>query len=732
MQQKSFVSTDSFKQSKVAIATFLSLFGFTSFAYAEEENSSKTAVLNIIQLRAQGNWLEDVTAKKVFEHAGARTIIDRKQLDETASTTLKDALRQVPGVQVQDNAGTAGSDLSLSFGVRGLTSRFSPRSTVLMDGVPLAFAPYGQPQLSLAPTSLGNISSIDVIRGAGSVRFGPQNVGGIINFNTREIPKDFKGTVGLTTEFAKNGNVKLSPNAFLGTTFENGLGIALMYSGTQGDGYRDDNDHNNINDVILKTAYSFTDADKLEFSLHRYDAKAGMPGGLTPQQYAVNPNQSVMKNDFFEGHRTDGALKYTHQNDVNTFEVLAYHTDTYRNAVMENQAQNAKTKKLEMQLRNAPRTYQVSAIEPRFSHAYAFGNINNEISVGYRYLHETSKEYIGRSAFYAPNSPVITQLDGYSSANGKTTAHAVYLDNRTDIGRWSVTPGVRFESIKTTENFNRLNANNSVKSSITPVVKSNEVLPNFSVKYAVNDQWNVFANYGISFGPQQYSQMAKIDGDTAVSQTQGLRPEKAKNYELGTHYLGNGLQAELTAFYIDFDQELKRSKINGVEEWSSLGATKHEGFELGVNYDFGQMYDVLHGLSAYSNLTYTHATAAAGIRKGKDIPLYSRWVANLGLGYKVNQWTVNTDLFAQSSQIATNKDDLVIEDDKGRFGRIPGYTTASVRVAYDFSHQLKGLKVAAGIKNVFDTNYFTRSSDSIYGKYEGQPRTVFLQTSFDF
>lgn len=715
---------------KIAVSIILAGLS-SSFVYATN-TTSNGVVLDAIALKAQGNWLDDVSSKKVLEHAGARTIIDRSRLDETASTTLKDALKQIPGVQVQDNAGTAGSDLSLSFGVRGLTSRFSPRSTVLMDGVPLAFAPYGQPQLSLAPTSLGNMESIDVIRGAGSVRFGPQNVGGIINFNTRAIPQQFKGSVALTSEIAKNGNLKLSPNLFLGTTFENGLGLALLYSGTQGDGYRESNDHNNINDVVLKTSYKINEQNKVEFNLHRYDAKAGMPGGLTPQQYALNPDQSVMNNDFFEGHRTDGSFKYTHQDDVNTFEVLAYHTDTYRNAVMENQAQNAKTKKLEMQLRNAPRTYQVSAIEPRFSHAYAVGNTSNEISVGYRYLHETSKEYIGRSAFYPLTGPVVTQLDGYSSANGKTIAHAVYLDNRTDIGRWSITPGVRFESIKTTENFNRLNANNSVKSSITPVVKSNEVLPNLSIKYAINDQWNVFANYGISFGPQQYSQMAKIDGEKAVSQTEGLRPEKATNYELGTHYLGNGLSAEFTAFYIDFDQELKRSKINGVEEWNSLGATKHAGFEFGASYDFGQLKASLLGLSAYSNLTYTHATAAAGVRKGKDLSIYSRWVANLGLGYKYEQWSVNTDLFAQSSQVATNKDDLVIEDDKGRFGGIPGYTTMSVRFGYDFSQQLKGLKVAAGVKNLFDVNYFTRSSDSIYGKYESQPRTVFIQTSFDF
>lgn len=44
--------------------------------------------------------------------------------------------------------------------------------------MPAAVAPYGQPQLSMMPLSIGNLESIDVVRGAGSVRYGPQNVGG--------------------------------------------------------------------------------------------------------------------------------------------------------------------------------------------------------------------------------------------------------------------------------------------------------------------------------------------------------------------------------------------------------------------------------------------------------------------------------------------------------------------------------------------------------------------------
>ncbi|MFW3379820.1 TonB-dependent receptor plug domain-containing protein, partial [Glaesserella parasuis] len=159
-------------------------------------------------------------------------------------------------VQVQDSNGTGGSDVSLNLGVRGLTSRLSPRSTVLMDGVPLSFAPYGQPQLSMAPVSMGNIESVDVVRGAGSVRFGPQNVGGIINFNTRAIPEKLSGSVGLTTEFATGTDqLKYSPNLFIGGTMDNGLGLALLYSGTKGNGYREANNDIDIDDVMLKSSY---------------------------------------------------------------------------------------------------------------------------------------------------------------------------------------------------------------------------------------------------------------------------------------------------------------------------------------------------------------------------------------------------------------------------------------------------------------------------------------------
>ena len=708
----------------------------TQAAFAADSDNHSVNTLQTITLQAEGNWLENANAEKVQKHAGARTIIDRKRLDEVAATSIKDALKQVPGVQVQENNGTGGSDVSLNIGVRGLTSRLSPRSTVLLDGVPLSFAPYGQPQLSLAPVSLGNIESIDVVRGAGSVRFGPQNVGGIINFTTRAIPKDFAGNVSLTTEYTSGTDqTKLSPSLFMGGTLDNGLGLALLYSGTKGNAYREANNQIDIDDVMLKTAYQITDADAVALNLHHYEGRGEMPEGLTAKQYAENPYQSNQSQSYFAGRRSDVSLRYTHQDERNNFELLTYYIDSFRTSNLGTNQQRQDGTPFK-RLDNAPRDYSVFAIEPRFSRAYSIGNTQSEVTIGYRYMDEDSTEFAGRTDYAIDAQP--GKFLARTSSKGGTKAHAFYIDNRFDLGNWVITPGVRFESIDTHNNFSAYKSGNLLNT-VNPSIQSDEWLPSLAIMYKATDNWNIFANAGVSFGPQQYNQLATTNSKTgiAISTLDGLSPEKSNNYEIGTKYLGNGLNAELTAFYLDFNKELilERDALqNGY--WTDLGATSHKGVELGLAYDFAYLADALEGLKIYSNYTFTKAVAEAGNFKDKDLPFYSRHTANVGLGYKVNQWTVNADMFAQSKQHSPGNQESgiyqIIESLDGKYGDIPGYSTFAVRTAYDFGEQYYGLKIAGGIKNVFDKQYFTRSTDSTGGKYVGQPRTFYLQTSFDF
>lgn len=732
MDRSSALSLPNFKF-KVSTLSYAIGLACTYLAVPAHAEDTATSALPTITIKAQGNWLEEANAETVHQHAGARTIVDRKRLDETAATSIREALKQIPGVQAQDSSGTGGSDVSLNIGVRGLASRLSPRSTVLVDGVPLSFAPYGQPQLSLAPVSIGNIESVDVVRGAGSVRFGPQNVGGIINFATRSIPQDFSGTVSLTSEYASGTDqVKLSPNLFVGGTLDNGLGLALLYSGTKGNGYREANNKIDIDDVMLKSAYQFNDKDSVALNLHHYEGRGEMPEGLTQAQYAKNPYQSSGEKNYFAGRRTDVSLRYNHKDEKNNFEVLSYYIDSFRTSNLETTEKSG-----DKRLDSAPRDYKVYAIEPRYSRIYQLGNTQNEVTVGYRYLKEESSEFAGRTASYATGSSV-PDFAPRSSSEGGTKAHAVYIDNRMELGRWTITPGVRFESIETHNNFTGYSKGQA--NTVYPKIDSDEFLPSLSVVYSVNENWNIFANAGVSFGPQQYNQLATTDSKTnvAFSTLDGLNPEKSKNYEIGTKYLGNGLNAEFTVFYLDFDKELfldRDAGSNGV--WTNLGATSHKGVETGISYDFGQLSDTLEGLKVYGNYTFTKAVAEAGQFKDKDLPFYSRHVGNVGLGYTVDKWSLNADMFAQSKQHSpnnpNNKDVYQTEETAdGKYGDIPGYTTFALRTSYDLSSQVKGLKIAGGIKNVFDKQYFTRSTDSTGGKYVGLPRTFYLQTSFDF
>ncbi len=693
----------------------------TDNASAPQPNETTLNTVTVV-----GNWLENPNETKVLEHPGARTIVDRQQIDESGASNVRDVLRRIPGVQVQDSNGTGGSDISLNVGVRGLTSRLSPRSTILMDGIPLAVAPYGQPQLSMAPLSLGNIDTVDVVRGAGSVRYGPQNVGGIINFVTRPIPKTFAAEASVESDiYSHGGGVKTTPNVFIGGTNDKGLSGALLYSGVYGNGYRESNDHVNIDDLMLKGGYRISPADEITASYHYYDAKAGMPGGLTTAQYAADPFQSVRPFDNFSGRREDFSLKYSHNDNNRKFEVLTYYTDSFRGSNIESEGTGAQ--RGQRRLVGYPRNYHTFAIEPRYSQLFRSENVSHEVSVGYRFLREAMDERASRTAWYrpgtgfdAPNAPSTL----YQWRTGGTTANAVYIDDTINVGNWTITPGLRYESIRSYvyDNFTKVRTD----------VSSTEPLPSLAVMYHVSDQWTLFANAGVSFGPLQYFQI--------VQTTNGLTPEKAKTYEIGTHVEGaNGWGGELTLFNIDFDDELQLAgnSNGGDTQWTNLGATTHRGVEASLRYDFAKLTPSLQGLSAYATYTYTSATYNRGAFAGRDLPFYSRNVATVGLRYARNRWTVNVDGFAQSKQRSPGDPTGSLpyqtqESADGKYGDIPGYALMNLRLGYDFGKSAQNLKLAFGIKNLFDRRYFTRSVDNNAGKYVGQPRTFYIQASLAY
>ena len=654
-----------------------------------------------------GDWLGEAQQDNVFEHAGARDVVRREAFERSGATTAREVLNRIPGVNAPDNNGTGSHDLALNFGIRGLNPRLASRSTVLMDGIPVPFAPYGQPQLSLAPISMGNMDAVDVVRGGGAVRYGPQNVGGIVNFVTRAIPEQATFKAAMQNQVSPSSSqdgLKNSANLLVGGTNDNGLGGALLYSGVRGGDWREHSD-TQIDDLILKGKLQLDEANSLHAMAQYYEGEADMPGGLSSADFDADPYQSTRLKDKFWGRRTLFNFGYDYKQDDRQFSVNSFFTKTLRSGYLDQGSF----------VSLSPREYWVRGIETRFSQGLALGESWHELGIGYRYVNEAGHELRFRE-------PVNGNLPTTASRNdrdtrGSTEAHAIYLDDRIDIGRWTITPGIRYEMIDS-EQSNKLSGQRYQGS-------YNTALPALNVMYHLTDSWNLYANTEGSFGSVQYSQMPNRVTSGEV------KPEKARTWEVGTRYDNGDLQAEIGAFLINFDNQYESNQTN--DSVIARGETRHQGVETSVRYALDGLSPALAGFDVHASYAFVDATIREdGPNKGNQVPFSSRHKGTLGVGYTEGPWQLNLDGSFQSSQYADNANTSA-ESADGSTGRIPGYMLVSTRAGYDFGPQLSNLKVAVGVKNLFNREYYTRSfDDNNKGKYVGEPRTVYVQTSVAF
>ncbi|MFQ6574613.1 TonB-dependent Fe(3+) dicitrate receptor FecA [Pseudomonas sp. UM16] len=677
-------------------------------AFSLQPQAATHAPLELGTSTVVGDWLGVAEQDNVFEHPGARDVIRREAFERQGAITAREVLNRIPGVNAPENNGTGSHDMALNFGIRGLNPRLASRSTVLMDGIPVPFAPYGQPQLSFAPISMGNMDAVDVVRGGGAVRYGPQNVGGIVNFVTRAIPDEPTVKAGFQTQTSPSSShdgFKTSANLLAGGTNDNGLGGALLYSGTRGGDWREHSD-TQIDDLILKGKLQLDDANSLHAMAQYYEGEAQMPGGLNVADYDADPYQSTRPQDKFWGRRTMFNFGYDYKEDARQFSVNSFFTKTLRSGYLDQGSF----------VSLSPREYWVRGIETRFSQGFALGQSWHEVGVGYRYINEAGHELRYREPISANQLPTTASRNDRDTRGG-TEAHAIFLDDRIDIGRWTITPGIRYEMIDS-EQSNKLTGQHYQGD-------YNTALPALNVMYHLTDSWNLYGNTEGSFGSVQYSQMPNRVSSGEV------KPEKARTWELGTRYDDGLFQAEVGAFLINFDNQYESNQTN--DSVIARGETRHQGIETSVKYALEGLNPALAGFDVYATYAFVDAKIREdGPNKGNRVPFSSRHKGTLGVGYTEGQWQLNLDSTYQSDQFADNAN-TSSESADGSNGRIPGYMLFSSRAAYDFGPQLANLNVAVGVKNIFNHQYYTRSfDDNNKGKYVGEPRTVYLQTSVAF
>lgn len=673
---------------------------------------------------------------------GSSEVINSQELEARKPFSVNEALREAAGVNVvgEDTFG-----LAPNIGVRGLNPRRSARTLLLEDGMPLFLAPYGDPSAHYS-TPLERVDRIELLKGSGQILYGPQSVGGMINFVTKPVPNQFEGSVMLSagTDSYTGAHVNLGTGGQWG-------GVMLDLIKKEGDGIRE-NHQFDVQEAVLKSKFKLSPTHSIMAKLGAYEERSNISEtGLGTPEYAENPRQAPTgNNDNFKHDKL--FIQLNHEAKLSktaTLNTQYYYIDANRTSLRQIEETDGDTGRsvlsrcpsglpaeFNSNLSNAnacggrirPRQYTVQGIEPRldFSHK-AFG-IDSFATVGARY-HE---EDIERRQFRGRTLDNL-QATFQEEILARVQATSLYAQNTFVMGNWSLTPGLRHESVDTDLNLSRLGgaAVNVPRSS-----SESELLPGLGVTWSGLKDTTLFAGVHRGFAPPRPDRDLG-DANNAFR----VSPEKSTNAELGLRSTAwTGVSFEATLFSIDFENLVVGPDADG--RFTNAGEAVHRGFELASRFDIDQLFGLKRGL--YASLAYTN-TATAEFKttfrsddaEGEDgygefdagnrLPYAPKHLINVGLGFeKQAGWSGRVGVSHVSEQFA-NSDNTRVESIDGYGGVVPSYTLVNAALSFKPAGAQHTYFVNA--ENLFDKEYL---ASRVNAKQLGRGQTVIAGVRFNF
>lgn len=667
------------------------------------------------------------SASRLPEIAGSATIIDQEDLRQSRVFTVNEALRKAPGVNVRDEEGFG---LRPNIGLRGLNPTRSTKVLLLEDGLPLAYAPYGD-NASYYHPPIERFDSVEILKGSEQILFGPQTIGGVINYVTPTPPQDFAG--GLTLSGG-------SRDYFNGRLNLGGKGMLMDYMRKQGDGARD-NEETEIDDFNFKGVYSFlgNQAITLKASYYGEDSSVGY-SGLTDAElrnfgYRYNP----FDNDNFNVDRTGASASHEFAfNDdlVLTTNVYFTHfkrdwwrqssttTDTqcgagFRNARIAGQRVDPDACN---SVQGRQRSYYTYGVEPRLFAKHDLFGVGSEFQAGVR-AHFESQDRIQQDGA----SPTARAGRVAENQEREVDAYSMFVQNRFLLGQFTVTPGVRVEYVDNSRTNNLTGGEGDEDIS--------EVIPGFGVTYNPVDNVTLFGGVHRGFAPPRVEDLIVTPAGVASATFTEVDAEKSWNAEVGVRSLVRpGASVEATLFRNDFENQIQVGSIAGGSTPLAQGETLYEGLELSGRLDSQQLIATRDNW--YLQLAYTYLPTAdqetpvtevatgrvvAGSREGNRLPYAPEHLATTtvgythGSGFDLRLEAVYTD--EQYADFANTE--LAPLNGNGQVGKLKSYTIFNVAASYPVKKYDATLFLTA--KNLMDRDYIV---DRTRGIRVGMPLLV--------
>ncbi|MBX3462938.1 MAG: TonB-dependent receptor [Planctomycetes bacterium] len=658
--------------------------------------SSRLPEVVIRESADDGRRLEQVP----IDNIGGRDLIGPQEVRQAGSTNLQELLRRSPGVHISEETG---SDSLPNIAVRGVTNGAegawrSINLGMYADGIPLAPAPYGQPGNSLFPFPLERVYAIDVQRGGGAVRYGPNNVSGVVNFLTRPIPVEptVVGRVRVDT-FANT-----SYYAAYGAT-EGPLGLLIEAVYKDGESFRDNGDYT-IQNYAIKASYALAKDVRLFGQIETFDDDSRLSDGLTTAAYQADPSQTLSPQNRFRGEQDRANLKLEWDIDADTlFEVVTYWFDGTRTFFLGSPTFYGDAVPTFIQA--TPRPIRTVAVQPQITHSYRIGGGEGELLFGLRYLQEDIVRNVTR--FFPDGTSTLRSEEQYDYY----TASA-FVENRFRFGAWTVTPGLRFEYVAI-DARNRISGETAYEDFV-------EVLPALGIAHQFTTEWAAYAGVQSTFAAPQAPQI-EISSDP-----QDISAQYAWNYEVGTRWRHREgvFGADLTLYQIDYSDRLVPDP-DQFDVFVNAGSSRHRGVELALDSDLTAVG--LTGVSLWSNTSWNDSRFTNGQFDGNRFAGAPEWLASWGARYRhapSGLWlSVDGTYVGAAFSDAENTREL---NAQGTRGERPSYVVWNAAVGWD--HDLGDkteVSALVGGRNILDEEYF--EPRTARGIYPGPPASMVFQ-----
>jgi Fe(3+) dicitrate transport protein len=697
---------------------------------------------------------------------GSISVIGQKELKERAPLSGNELLRGISGLNVVEEEGAG---LRLNIGIRGLDPDKSRTVLILEDGIPVALGPYGEPEMYFTP-AIERMAGLEVLKGNGQILYGPQTIGGVVNYITADPPAESSGNV-----LIRGGEGGFFTGQFnYGNTFGNS-GILVNYLRKQADAVGPTTFR--LDDLSFKYKTTLNASSGLMIKMGIYDENSNSTYiGLTQAMYDEGENDFTVlaPHDNLDVRRYSASAVHDYRiNEQTKLSTILFGYTTTRNwrrqdfsssSTASNQTgvvfgdESLPGGAIYMRNRtgNRNRQFEVAGIDPRLSSRFFIGTMQNHLDAGVRFMFERAFEQRvnGQTA-----DAVSGNLQDDEVRTGK--AASAYLQNKFLVSEsLAFTAGFRFESLFYERSILRIGNKDTLIGTTGNVLAA---IPGAGFNYSASDQVDIFGGIHRGFAPPRIKDAISNSG-----QDLQLDAEKSWNMELGSRtLLAREIELELTAFYMDFsNQVIPVSESSGGSGTGLIngGRTKHTGAELslfanqialsGNDYYIGFRFNATYVKSVFSSERLIIEKTAKGDPadthfvniEGNSTPYAPEWMLNghgmldtpFGLGLRLSgtytgiQFTdvLNTRNTYDFIQLAASDPDYSYAQAtaNGQIGEMDAFLLIDAAANYEIGST--GLEISATVKNLLDERYI--ASRRPQGIRVGLPRMLMIGLGWNF